>query len=247
MKKLILSLIMLLLVLAWSCQRSQFSTTTRHVKNGRVTYSNHHGVDRIRSVNARLHKNQVKETNKEMIVSVPPAKELMDLPAPEIKRPDPVKSSETENLIASTSNEPSLILAKETMSKTESGLAKTHNDNQSNQSVFIPKNSVKSNPAKHDNARGYDGSKTETWSLVSFILSFLGFIPAIGIIFSILSIIFGLIGLGRINRSYGFKGKGFAIAGIIIGITGLIFNLLFIFLYLPAHMSDSGIVGVSVI
>ena len=48
-----------LFIICATCQRSQFSTKTRHSRNGRVIYVNHFPAERIRSSRIKLHKNHV--------------------------------------------------------------------------------------------------------------------------------------------------------------------------------------------
>ncbi|MEI6900288.1 MAG: DUF4190 domain-containing protein, partial [Bacteroidota bacterium] len=68
--------------------------------------------------------------------------------------------------------------------------------------------------------------KTEKLGLVGFILSFLGVVPLIGIPFAVLAIIFGATSLKRIKRNpQKYKGKGFAIASILIGSAMLVTNI----------------------
>lgn len=65
---------------------------------------------------------------------------------------------------------------------------------------------------------GEDGSESKSMGITSMVLGIVGavmfFLPHIAIICSILAIIFGAVGLKR-------KGKGMAIAGLILGIATL--------------------------
>lgn len=75
----------------------------------------------------------------------------------------------------------------------------------------------------------YETGVMEDASLVSFVFGVLFFaVPfissfwaIIGLIFPILAIIFGIIGMVRTKRDPSLKGRGFAIAGLILGIIGL--------------------------
>ena len=73
-------LIFVLLVLASSCQRSQFSTTTRQYKNGKVSYVNTYHKERRKTSKGKSHKDHLTRAD-----------------------------AQNENLIASTSNEPDII------------------------------------------------------------------------------------------------------------------------------------------
>jgi len=64
--------------------------------------------------------------------------------------------------------------------------------------------------------------KTEPLSLISFISSLVGLL-VFGILFGTASVIMSAIGLGKINKNpEKWKGKGFAIAGIIIGLIDIL-------------------------
>jgi len=65
--------------------------------------------------------------------------------------------------------------------------------------------------------------KTQGLALTSMITGILGlFTPYIAPIFAILSIIFAAIGLKKIKNSpENYKGKGFGVAGMVLGITGV--------------------------
>lgn len=69
-------------------------------------------------------------------------------------------------------------------------------------------------------------SKLEVFSLMSMMSSIVGFF-VLGIVFGPLAIIFGIIGLSRASNNPNFKGKGFAIAGIIIGLLVTIIMILY--------------------
>jgi len=62
----------------------------------------------------------------------------------------------------------------------------------------------------------------EPFSLTSFILGIIGwFVPYVGLLMVILALVFGAIGLSRFaNNPNQYKGKGFAITGLILGILG---------------------------
>ncbi|MDB4728340.1 DUF4190 domain-containing protein [Saprospiraceae bacterium] len=81
----------------------------------------------------------------------------------------------------------------------------------------ILKKKLKKN-SKHKGNRVLNEPKTDGMAIASFICSLASVIPFIGILGPFLGIIFGIIALGRINKAPQFiKGKGFAIAGIVIG------------------------------
>jgi hypothetical protein len=64
--------------------------------------------------------------------------------------------------------------------------------------------------------------KTDGMAIASFVCSLGIFIPFINLVAPFLALVFGIIALGRINEAPQLiKGKGFAIAGIVIGAVGL--------------------------
>ncbi|MFA5781374.1 MAG: DUF4190 domain-containing protein, partial [Bacteroidales bacterium] len=77
-----------------------------------------------------------------------------------------------------------------------------------------------------------DDPKTNGSALTGFILSLVGLF-LFGFILGVLAIIFSAIGLGKIKKdSSKWKGKGLAIAGLIIGIIDIIGWLILIALIL---------------
>jgi hypothetical protein len=111
MKKLYIILLALFLVNG-ACQRSQFSTTTRHSSNGKVTYVNHYPAERSKSSKFKYPKNHLTETKAQNNSMAPDRTGVVNLPEPEITTINPAPMSDYENLIASTSSEPAIIAEK---------------------------------------------------------------------------------------------------------------------------------------
>ena len=71
---------------------------------------------------------------------------------------------------------------------------------------------------------------TPAFSILSFIFGVLFFVTLfstslwaiVGILFPILAIVFGAVGISKTRRDGQLKGKGFAIAGLVLGIIGLL-------------------------
>jgi hypothetical protein len=99
-------LIVGLIVLSSSCQRSQFSTTTRHYKNGRVTYVNNYHKERSRKSKGTYHKNHFKEPDLQNIKSAVERTEMQNHPGPGITSGNNVLITNPSDLLASTSNNP---------------------------------------------------------------------------------------------------------------------------------------------
>lgn len=65
--------------------------------------------------------------------------------------------------------------------------------------------------------------KTSGLAIASLVLGCLFLIPFIGILFSLLAIIFGIIALVKIsNNKQAYKGSGLAIGGLVLGVIGII-------------------------
>jgi len=75
-----------------------------------------------------------------------------------------------------------------------------------------------------------DEPRVEGLGLAGFILGLVGwFIPYLGFLMCLLAIIFGSVSLWKITRNpEKFKGKGFAITSLIMGILGILVTLLII-------------------
>jgi hypothetical protein len=84
--------------------------------------------------------------------------------------------------------------------------------------VLIKKYSDKFKNAKTIVERGVEtkGKTIEWHTIVSFLCALIGLV-AFGIIFGLLAVIFGVIGIRKTERNKNKSGKGFAFAGIILG------------------------------
>jgi phosphatidylglycerol:prolipoprotein diacylglycerol transferase len=226
-----------LMVFPISCTKSPFATTTRQYKNGKAVYTNHYSNER-----RNLHRSK----------AIRPATSSK----PEASAGSEVAGRDTLaalNLMASTglsflfntryhntirpntgrSNTGSTIESSATPTKrSRAGL--TGYDSKSpgktsglqRDKTIDRLDTIRQNPE----GNGQPGArKNERLGEVGFFLSILGFIPVIGIPFSILGIVFGARSLRKISRNpEKYKGRGFAIAGIAIGCVTLILNIVFI-------------------
>ena len=112
MKKFTIFLIALFMI-SVACQRSQFSTTTRHSRNGKVVYVNHYHAERIRSSKVTVHKSHVQGTDAQNRSLVPITTGLLDSKEPGITVINPAPVQLDVNLIASKSKEPIFISSDE--------------------------------------------------------------------------------------------------------------------------------------
>jgi hypothetical protein len=88
----------------------------------------------------------------------------------------------------------------------------------------------KSKRTSKKNNKKNDEPKVEGLGLAGFILALVGwFIPYLGLLMCLLAIIFGGVSLGRIARNPDkFKGRGFGITALIMGILGILVTILII-------------------
>ncbi len=68
-----------------------------------------------------------------------------------------------------------------------------------------------------------------------------GFIPIIGWAIMVLAIVFGFISLSKIKHNESLKGKGLAIAGIILGFVSLVYILIITIFFLGIVIKDPGV------
>ena len=83
--------------------------------------------------------------------------------------------------------------------------------------------------------------KNDGFAIASLVCSLVGLCVA-GMILGILGIIFGAISIKRINeRPYELKGKGMAIAGLIIGIFAFVAAIFILILFMGSSMGNYGV------
>jgi len=108
MKKIYVILIALIVVVS-SCQKSQFSTTTRQYKNGKVSYVNTYHKEHSKTSKGKSRKNNLTEADAQKSIPDPNRKGMQNFAEPETIKIIPALIPAYENLIASTSNEPTII------------------------------------------------------------------------------------------------------------------------------------------
>jgi hypothetical protein len=255
-------LIVVLFVLASSCQRSQFSTTARQYKNGKVSYVNTYHKERSRISKGKSHKNHLTRSD-----------------------------AQNENLIASTSNEPDIILMNKAQVRSTDNLVLSYyhhsgilNDSNLPDTIkslapqqgttmdFSEENVIRLKKGRkisagfiyqsHDTlfykstsnpkithfvttgqvdtiykVKYYDSMKSQVvdtrmpdkLGLGGLILSFIGFIPIVGLPFAVAAVILGAISLRKINRHpEKFSGISKAYGSLILGILGTVISTILI-------------------
>jgi uncharacterized membrane protein len=234
MLRLHLYFIVIFLFFLFSCQRSQFATTTRTYKNGRVTYAKNYNYESRKSSIAISQKNQIKSVNKQLTLCLGSEK----LMTAEIAIITPITEIQPGNLIASTSIEPIFtgVMKQNEHSNTIKRLVES---GALHQDTIVKDNQMQ---AGQNEVHPADNRKVEKYGLSGFILSILGLFPLVGIPFAILGLVFGIKSLRKIHRNPTlYKGKGFAIASIILGVLGILVTLVFIGMFISlAIWSNSG-------
>jgi len=134
-----------------------------------------------------------------------------------------------EKITASVDNQQIIFSQKEKINLVSSDKVQTleEEEEEEEEKVVVEKNnsSLKTELKKETKLDSENGDhvKTQPLALTSFILSTVGLIlNMLAWFFGPLSIIFGIIALSKIKRDKAkWKGKGFAIAGIVIGIISI--------------------------
>ncbi len=242
-KKYIILLTLFLFIAVTSCQKSEFSTTTRHSNKGKVSYSYRHNTEWKKNSKMNSHKKQSRNS----ALAEDSAPGYKDFVASASGEPVlPVKRNELINMVQPL--EDSLKPATQTNEKISKNtyykVLKYKNGHKERVRILSQsRDSLKYKLEKESGVVRYvameqidsilpDTRKAEPLSVTSFGLSVLGVIPLILTIFigfgpitmigfplAAVAVVLGLIGLRRIKRkSDRYKGKGFAQVGIVLGI-----------------------------
>jgi Domain of unknown function (DUF4190) len=225
-------LVALLILLLISCQRSQFATTTRTYKNGRAVYVKHYRLESRRVSQGISSRKQVKSDDLQSNHFSASRIEQ----TPEISRMEPVASQLSEQLIASTAIEPILALVKE-KSKVSTANQRLARNVNLHQDTIGKENKTQTGVQGTSSA---DNRKMEKHGLTGFILSIFGLIPIVGLPLAILGLVFGIKSLRKIKRNPElYKGKGFAIASIVLGVLGIVGTILMIGLFAAVEIGTN--------
>jgi len=200
-------------------------------------------MERTKTLKGKSPKSQLIETDSQTSITAATSKEKQSIIRSEISEIDPTPISDNKNLITSTANEPIIIAKTENSVVPDNELIFSNKNHSSYKSDNFYTITSKSNSPKNEKTKTkvHHTKKIEPLGLIGFNLSILGWIPILGLLFpsasswmffvglliAILAVIFGAIGLRRINRNQGhFKGKGFAIASLIIGILAFVSSII---------------------
>jgi hypothetical protein len=215
------ALLVIALFLGCSCQRSQFATTARTYRNGKVTYTKKYHRERRKVSKALSDKDEIKYADRQ-----PAGYSDYKTNVPrEIVRINPAIQGRAENLIASTTKEFAFAPDQGNIQNIKCTEYIAGNGYFSPDTI----SKVDKKKAGEVSADSSDNRKVEKLGLAGFILSIGGLVPVVCLPLAILGVIFGSISLRKIKRNPAlYKGKGFAITSIILGILGILGILLFI-------------------
>jgi hypothetical protein len=213
-------LMLVMFVVVASCKKSEFSSATRHSRNGKVSYTKNFEFERNR-------KSKTKPIQSQRSYEKPASSQVVSarqLPTFEITKFTPANSN--QNLIASTSTDAVVIQKERTLaSSIPSDFFRMELDKKM-KAISVPDtyrgdspkyNTIKTKPGN------YQHQKTERLGLTGFILTLIAWVLVYAGFLCILGIIFGAVSLHKINKHpERFKGRGFAIVSIILGIVGII-------------------------
>ncbi len=80
------------------------------------------------------------------------------------------------------------------------------------------------------------GNKSE-FAIASFIMGIVSFVHLMNLEKPIIAVVFGVLALKNIKRQPGVKGKGLAVAGLLLGIVGIILTSTMTIKYWPQMMN----------
>jgi hypothetical protein len=231
----LLSLFILFLLLS-SCQRSMFTTTIRNYNNGKTSYaaSNHYLT--WKSLNNKWFRNHLKLKNGQIPVMTGSKHDSV----PVIEKIPSILNSSEEKLIASVVPKPASIKGDELEPGMSEKPVRSYITVRSLVRSFSRPADMPSaaSPNRGQKALHSDIRKTEKHALAGFILSILGLFPVIGLPFAIAGLILSIKGLRKIHRDPAdYKGRGFAVTGIVAGVFGICFSLAFIGLFIALAVS----------
>ena len=226
-----------------ACQRSQFSTTTRHYKNGKATYANRFQTEKIRVSEVKYrHDNLLASASNAPIQirenenPVPAGNESFFSNKTEIRNPGP--SPDTVQVIRFKSGveEKVKIVYQSTDTLkyhliSEPAVVRTVLMKQVDSIFMIQTERTVDTRTK----RTVDTRKPERLGLAGFILSFpclfVMFGQLFGLPLSILAVIFGAVSLRRVRRYPERYKKEFGLASLILGIIGIVVTAIFWIVY----------------
>lgn len=137
MNKSIIILVSLFL-LSVACERSQFSVTTRHSKNGKVTYAKHYRNEPSQWAKVKTPKSLARQGDNKNTLPASDRQDMLSGQGSEINRINAESAYGTGSLIASNSKEPVILAVNETlivsdnkqiMADRNPGIAEKFNDN----------------------------------------------------------------------------------------------------------------------
>ncbi len=242
-----------------ACQKSQFPSTTRQTKNGKVNYTNHYRTERIKFAKVKSPKNQVTTPAVQipssdalnLIASASNELVLLSLKEPDFDIINELKLSVQQNYEfrcnpffpdSVKSDKPKEARSRDQavsdvrIIKYKNGQTKVVNIiSQSNDTlmyrVITEPNIVRGVMMEQVDSILPDQRKTEPLGVIGFASSILGLVPVFGIPFAITGLILGTRSLRKIRKyPERHKGTGLAKASLVLGVIGVVFSIVFLFI-----------------
>jgi hypothetical protein len=231
MKKLY-SLLIVLSVAASSCQQSQFSTTTRQYRNGRVSYVNTHHRERINRSKCKPEtgkdcENLIASTSDKPIIIVRTETPVISRPGSDAGfhmdtvRPDKPSTG------AMADKKARQIIEFKSGGKDTVRVTAISNDTLYYHLISNPNILISVTTDKIDTV--FVLKVAEPLGVAATVLGVLGLVPVFGLPLAVTALVFGIVSLKR-YRSFPerYKRKRLAVAGIVLGAIGIFVSLFFL-------------------
>ena len=214
-------LLIVALFLVTSCQRSQLAASQRNIKNGRVFYTQRYHLETGISP---------KYVSSKKFIKLPAGQHAARVDFrtdPCITRITPVKTTGSEILIASASSEPVLMVAKPLPGMIHRIIRK----NVALVPDTITKNDKPQTAPQNNQPSG--NHKKEQLGLLGFLFSIAGLFPVFGLPLAITGLVLSIKSFRKFRQNPGrYNGKGFSIAGIVLGLLGIIVTIVVIGMFI---------------
>jgi hypothetical protein len=247
-------LMIVLMVISGSCQKSQFSTTTRYYRNGKATYENRYYAEHNRMSRGKNRENRTSETEQQKSFTADDRTKLKSATGSRTENTafTPVYS-DVNGQVTSMNNHHGFkmensspdTLKIDKKEKTTPDISGTRILKFKNGNVEVVKKLSLSNDtlryqliSESDIVRSVlmekvdsilpDTRKSQPLAVVAFVSSLLGLVPLFGLPFACLGVVLGLISLKKWRyqrNTTKYKGKGLARAAVWLGVLGFLISI----------------------
>jgi hypothetical protein len=248
-------LMIVLMVISGSCQKSQFSTTTRYYRNGKATYENRYYAEHNRMSRGKNRENRTSETEQQKSFTADDRTKLKSATGSRTENTafTPVYS-DVNGQITSMNNHHGFkmensspdTLKIDKKEKTTPDISGTWIIIFKSGNVEIVKNLILTGDTLVYQIKGEstivrsvtmekvdsilpDTRKPLPIAVISFVSSLLGLVPLFGLPFAVLGVLLGFLSLSKFRYQRNitrYKGKGLARAAIWLGFLGFLITLI---------------------